>query len=99
MADVRLNLNEQNRGAFSVTDDGEQVGEMVIRIRDNALTVYHAEVSPEVEGKGYAKEMLNAMVNYARGHHLHVIPLCPFVHAQFKEHPDEYADVWKDEEQ
>ncbi len=75
-------------------EDGEQVGEMVIRINGNNLTVYHTEVAPKAEGKGYAKKLLQAMVDHARTHHLKVIPLCPYVHAQFKRHPEEYADVW-----
>jgi uncharacterized protein len=36
------------------------------------------------------------MTNYARSHRLQVIPLCPYVHAQFKRHPDEYADLWRE---
>ncbi|HEU4902844.1 MAG TPA: N-acetyltransferase [Flavisolibacter sp.] len=35
------------------------------------------------------------MVDYARKNGLKVIPLCPYVHAQFKRHPADYADVWK----
>jgi len=34
------------------------------------------------------------MVTYAREKGLKVIPLCPYVSAQFKRHPDTYADVW-----
>jgi uncharacterized protein len=39
--------------------------------------------------------LLTAMVDYAKGHQLKVVPLCSFVHAQFKRHPDMYEDVWK----
>jgi predicted GNAT family acetyltransferase len=35
------------------------------------------------------------MVDYARGNHLKVIALCPFVHAQFARHPHDYEDIWK----
>ena len=67
---------------------------MIISISGKELTVYHTEVVPEAEGKGLAKKLLDAMVSYAREHKMKVIPLCPYVHAQFKRHPDEYKDVY-----
>ncbi|MGF1925978.1 MAG: N-acetyltransferase, partial [Bacteroidia bacterium] len=44
--------------------------------------------------KGLAKMMLNSMVAYARAHHIKVVPLCPYVHAQFKRHPQDFEDIW-----
>src|SRR5438105_4921025 len=98
MDDVKLNLNEKGKGAFFINDGAEQTGEMVISISGTDLTVYHTEVSPQAEGKGLAKKLLTAMADYARSNHLKVIPLCPYVHAQFKRHADEFADVWKKDE-
>lgn len=94
MEEVKFNLNEHH-GSFTVLADGKEVGEMVVGINGDDLTVYHTEVVPEAEGKGFAKKMLNTMVDYARKHHLHVIPLCPYVHAQFKRHPQAYENIWK----
>jgi predicted GNAT family acetyltransferase len=94
MDEIKLNLNAKGHGAFYIKDGEEQIGEMVVGISGPNLTVYHTEVSTKDEGKGYAKKLLNAMVDYARSNHLKVIPLCPYVHAQFKRHPEEYADVW-----
>ena len=37
------------------------------------------------------------MVTYAREHHLKVTPYCPYVHAQLKRHPEQYADIWNRE--
>lgn len=37
-------------------------------------------------------ELLNAMVDHARTNKFKVIALW-FVHAQFKRHPEEYADI------
>ena len=93
--DVRLELNSTGQGAFRITNGNEQLGEMVIGMKGEDLTVYHTEVSPKAEGRGLAKKLLAVMVNHARQNGLKVTPLCPFVHAQFKRHPDEYADVWK----
>ena len=94
MPEAILKLNEQNEGAFVIMDGEEQMGEMVLSISGTELTVYHTEVSPKAEGQGLAKILLQAMVAYARANQLKVIPLCPFVHAQFKRHPEEFADLW-----
>jgi hypothetical protein len=97
MEEVKLMLYDKHHGAFYVMDGAEQLGEMVVSLSDLNLTVYHTEVSAKAEGKGYAKKMLNTMVDHARINNLKVIPLCPYVHAQFKRHPEEYADVWNKE--
>ncbi|MBC7948678.1 MAG: N-acetyltransferase [Chitinophagaceae bacterium] len=94
MSDIKLNLDEKGFGHFYALDGEEQLGEMEISISGNNLTVYHTEVSPKAEGKGLAKKLLAAMVDHARKNALKVIPLCPYVHAQFKRHKGEYVDVW-----
>jgi uncharacterized protein len=98
MDDVKLQLNEKGHGAFFILDGVEPLGEMVVSTGGHSLTVYHTEVAAQAEGKGYAKKMLETMVAYAREHGLKVIPLCPYVHAQFQRHPEAYADIWKKEE-
>ena len=99
MEDVQLKLNEQGQGGFFAAIDGEQLGEMIISISGKELTVYHTEVDPKAEGKGLAKKMLTAMVEHVRKNGMKVKPLCPFVLAQFKRHPNEYADIWIKEEE
>ena len=95
MDEVRLNLDDKGHGAFYILDGEERIGEMVVRTLGGNLTVYHTEVLPKAEGKGYAKKLLNALVEHARANHLKVIPLCPYVYAQFKRHAREYADIWE----
>lgn len=95
MDEVLLNLNEKGHGHFYINENDQQVAEMKIGISGNDLTVYHTEVLPKAEGKGLAKILLSAMVDYARKNELKVIALCPYVFAQFKRHPEEYGDIWK----
>jgi uncharacterized protein len=95
MDEVKLNVNEKGRGAFTIMEGEEQIGEMAVGISGDNMTVYHTEVAPEAEGKGYAKQLLKAMTDYARDKQLKVTPRCPYVHAQFKRHPEEYADIWQ----
>lgn len=94
MITVKTELNELGHGAFKLYEDGVERGLMTVGIKDGRMAVFHTEVSPESEGKGYAKELLNAMVAYARKHQLGVIALCPYVRRQFERHPDDYADIW-----
>jgi len=97
MQEPILKLNDQNQGAFLIMDGDEQLGEMALAIVDKNMIVYHTEVSPKAEGQGLAKKLLETMVAYARQHQLKVVPLCPYVHAQFKRHPQDYEDIWNKE--
>lgn len=98
MEEVLLQLDEKKHGHFYMTENSEQIAEMQIGISGNELTVYHTEVAPDHEGRGLAKKLLVTMVDYARKNNLKVIALCPYVFAQFKRHPDEYADIWKNKD-
>ena len=62
MQEIKFILNEKGHGGFYILEGAEQLGEMVISIAGNKLTVYHTEVSPKAEGKGFAKMLLEAMV-------------------------------------
>jgi hypothetical protein len=99
MEAIKLVLNDKGHGSFQVIEAEEQLGEMAVSVTGEILTVYHTEVSPKGEGRGLAKAMLNEMVGYARTNGLKVKPLCPYVHAQFKRRPADYADVWYQEKQ
>ena len=95
MNEVQLKLDEDGNGSFLIMNGDEKLGEMVISISGNILTAHHTEVSTKAEGRGLAKKLLSAMVEYARSNDLKVYPRCPFVHAQFKRYPDQYAGIWK----
>ena len=90
---IQLELDEKNHGYFYYLNENKRLGEMEIGLSGNKLTVYHTEVAAEAEGKGLAKKLLDAMIDYARKNNLKVMALCPFVHAQLKRHPKEYVDV------
>ncbi|WP_100074883.1 GNAT family N-acetyltransferase [Chryseobacterium camelliae] len=82
------------KGEIQLFSDDQKAGKMDISVIGEKLTVYHTEVSEEYEGRGFAKILLEKLVSYARENNLKIVPLCPYVHAQFKRHPEEYNDVW-----
>lgn len=52
----------------------------------------HTEVPPALEGRGLANRLAQAGLEYARTEGLQVLPLCPFVAAYLRRHP-EYQDL------
>jgi predicted GNAT family acetyltransferase len=93
MTAIKFETLADEPSAFNLYLDGNKIGEMIVEIRDGQMTVFHTEVDPEREGKGYAGQLLEAMADYARAEQLKVIPMCVYVHAQFERHPDQYADI------
>jgi len=94
MKEIQLQLNDAGHGAFVIEDGEERLAEMAIGISGENMTVYHTEVSDKLKGQGVASQLLARMVDYVRENKLKVIPLCPFVLAQFNRHPEKYEDIW-----
>lgn len=92
MAQVQLHLNDKN-GYFFIEDGGQMQAQMTfVFAGTERLIIDHTEVQPGNEGKGYGKQMVSAAVEYARTHHIKIIPLCPFAKSVFDRTP-EFRDV------
>ena len=78
------------------TDDGIRVGEIeYMRGGNNELYATHTEVFKGHEGQGYARQLLEALVEFAQGKNAKIVPICTYVIAEFKKNPEKYADVIK----
>jgi len=99
MTEVKFISEKNEPDAFNLYNEGKKIGEMIVEIRDGAMTVFHTEVDEDMEGRGFAKQLLQSMVGYVREHDLMVVPMCAYVGAEFKRHPDLYSDIWKRREQ
>ncbi len=83
-------------GAFFIEENGERLAEMRYeQAGPSKITIDHTEVSAVLKGKGAGKQLVRAGVEYAREHHLRIVPNCPFAKAEFDKTP-EYADVLSD---
>ncbi len=58
------------------------------RLRDGVMAMTHTEVAPELEGQGIAGELVRAALAHARDNGLKVRPLCSYVQAYFRRHPE-----------
>lgn len=95
MENIKVVFKEDSIHAeLQLFSDQKKAGKMDISVADGKLRVYHTEVEAEYEGKGFAKLLLDELVGYAKENSLRIIPLCPYVLAQFKRHPEEYSAVW-----
>ena len=79
------------RQCFEV-DLGDDVAVLEYIPRGERLVFTHTGVPPAYEGRGIASALVKAGLNYAREQGYKVIPLCSFVAAYCKRHP-EYMDL------
>jgi predicted GNAT family acetyltransferase len=56
------------------------------------IVFVHTEVPPPFEGHGLAGKLAGAALDFARDHHLRVVPLCPYISGFIGKHP-EYQDL------
>ena len=59
---------------------------------DGALTLVHTEIEPDLEGDGLGAALVRGTLDDLRARGLRMRPLCPFVAAFVRRHPD-YADL------
>ena len=70
-----------------------QVGEMTYqRPTPQRMIIDHTRVFDGFEGKGIARQMVLAAVNFARAHNRKIIPVCSYAQA-FLTRTNEYNDI------
>ncbi|GFE63439.1 GNAT family N-acetyltransferase [Litoreibacter roseus] len=93
MADVRKEI-EGGHGRYVLeTDHG--AAEMTFSVTSSTMIIVdHTVVPKEVEGQGFASKLAEFMVQDARENGHKIVPLCPYVNAWRRRHPDS-ADVFQ----
>ena len=72
--------------------DGRMVGQIRYRREPGAIALVHTEVEPSHEGSGLATRLVEEALRDLRARGMRVVPICPFVTAFIRRHP-EYADL------
>jgi len=94
MEPEKVNLvvtNNQSDSRFEA-DIGGKIAILTYRRLGKSLVIDHTEAPPDLQGRGIASKLANAALEFARSQHLEVVPVCPYVTAYLREHP-EYQDV------
>jgi predicted GNAT family acetyltransferase len=73
--------------------DGE--GELTYsRVNPHLIIADHTFVPDTFRGKGVARALAQRLVDDARAQGVKIIPLCPYVNAERRKHPD-WSDVFQ----
>jgi predicted GNAT family acetyltransferase len=79
---------------YELLVDDEVVGELIYRARDDVVTLIHTEIAPQLEGHGLGEQLVAYALDDIRASDRRVVPVCPFVGAYLRRHP-EYEDLVK----
>lgn len=85
-SEIPLIKNEENH-RFEITVDRHKAF-IVYKERSNLITLIHTETESELEGKGAGTAVIEKTLAYIEENHYKMIPLCPFVFAYIKRHPE-----------
>jgi predicted GNAT family acetyltransferase len=90
MVENDLILNEDKK-RFELEVDGKTAFIEFILNNENILFLTHTEVPIGLEGKGVGSTIVSKTLNYIKEKGYTLAPLCPFVAAYLKRHPE-----WKE---
>jgi len=87
MADIDVVDNDELR-RFEITVDGKVAGFAIYRTEPGAVVFTHTEIDPAFEGQGLGSKLAAAALKDVRDRGLEIVPLCPFIAAYLKRHPE-----------
>lgn len=79
-----------------IDDGGEVIGEIRYRREPGAVALVHTEVDPAYEGRGLAGVLVQGAVDDLRERGLKLIPICAYVRAWLRRHPEQSELVTSD---
>lgn len=89
MADI---VKQEAPLRWRALEQGAEVGHIEGEQDGPVVALVHTEVAPEHNGKGIAGDLVRAALDDIRAAGQRVRPVCPYVGAWLKRHP-EYADL------
>lgn len=96
MSDILENIevvNNPDARRFEVSLNGK-LAKIQYLLTNHLIVFTHTEVPPEFEGMGIAGKMAKVALDYARDAGIQVQPLCPFIAAYIRRHPEYQELVW-----
>src|SRR5262245_10980208 len=98
MADVTITRQDHpSKGRYVATVTGiDGEGELTYRrVNPRLIIADHTAVPDSMRGLGIGRALVQRLIDDARAQDFTVIPLCPYVNAERRKHP-EWKDVFQD---
>ncbi|MEY4056773.1 MAG: hypothetical protein RL519_2108 [Pseudomonadota bacterium] len=94
MAEVTITRHGSDRvGEYHAHVSGtNSIGRLTWVMKGDIRAAEHTLVPPEIGGRGVAARLVEALITDARDHGFKIDPVCSYVAAQFKRHP-EWGDL------
>ena len=91
---MEIQRDEHGRkGAFYIDEDGEWIAELTYyRNGDDTIVIDHTEVDEKLRGQNVGRNLVAAVVNFARENGLKIKVDCPYTQKVIESTP-EYQDV------
>lgn len=80
-------VNNEAIHNFELVVDGKR-SFIDYKLKGDKIYLIHTEVPVELEGMGVAAAFVEKAFNYIEEHHLKIVPLCVYVAAYLKRHPE-----------
>ncbi len=94
MSDAAIRREESgSKGRYVLIQDGREAELTYSVVSPTRIIADHTGVPDALRGSGAGQALVEHLVADARARGIAVIPLCPFVNAQRRRHP-EWADVF-----
>jgi predicted GNAT family acetyltransferase len=81
---------------YEILHEGELVGGIWYRTAPGVVVLVHTEVEPSAEGQGVGSRLVSGALDDIRARGLRVAPVCPFVAAYLRRHPEQRDLVVRD---
>ncbi|HTU29810.1 MAG TPA: GNAT family N-acetyltransferase [Solirubrobacteraceae bacterium] len=78
---------------YEIRVDEQLAGFAQYRLKDDRITIFHAEIDPDYRGRGLGDELAHDTLEDVRRRGLVLVPRCPFIASYVHRHPDEYLDL------
>ncbi|APE44195.1 GNAT family N-acetyltransferase [Sulfitobacter alexandrii] len=83
-----------SKGRYSIVVDGHEAELTYSRLGATQVIADHTGVPDALSGRGVGLKLVERLVADARAEGFKIVPLCPFVNAMRRRHPD-WADAFK----